>query len=538
MSFDTNAAVQSPATLNRRQLVAGGAALGAAALASRSLAVASAEEAAGEPAGAVDAVVADQPAEETISCDLVVVGAGMAGLATAAYAMQQGCENVVVLEKNPEVGGSTALSESIFANGSAYQQEQGYEPYEVNEMLSEEVAWSHSIIDESLFRAYLESAPEYTAWLLELGVKFGGMVDAGTGRYTAAIYEGGGIEAALSMKQACLDLGVDLRLETPAVGLITSGAAVSGVKAVVDGHRVDFTAPTVCLACGGVCTDPERMDVYTRLNAGTWTSVGAATGQDGDWIPWVEATPHGRVKHVTPQNMWLLVEGAGLLDPVQSIMGMESSNIWINQKAQRFVNEGLAQQFYTATNVMQNQGAAFSLMDQAHVQKFVDEGGSVFWSMWSRFMDPITDAQELLDASVADEGVALYQADSLEALAELAGLDPTALVETVTAWNAGVEAGADSQFGKDPVLMTTISEPPFYLAKLTNGVLNTMGGIRIDGDARVVTPDGTPIDGLYAAGITASGFAGEVYGFAAPGSNQGPAVYLGRIVGQTAADRR
>lgn len=58
------------------------------------------------------------------------------------------------------------------------------------------------------------------------------------------------------------------------------------------------------------------------------------------------------------------------------------------------------------------------------------------------------------------------------------------------------------------------------------------------GEAQVITPDRTPIEGLYAAGTVASGIAGEVYGFAAPGSNQGPAVYYGRLAGEVAAARK
>lgn len=90
---------------------------------------------------------------------------------------------------------------------------------------------------------------------------------------------------------------------------------------------------------------------------------------------------------------------------------------------------------------------------------------------------------------------------------------------------------------KDAALMFTVDEGPFYAARLSEAVLATVGGIRVNRTAQVCAPDGTPVEGLYAAGVCCSGFSGEVYGMAAAGTTQGTAVYLGRVAGRAAAAR-
>ena len=477
-------------------------------------------------------------ADETVECDFVVVGSGMAGFSAAIMAKQEGVDNVIMLEKNSDVGGSTLFAEGVFGNGSRMQIEAGYDKYDSKEILQEELDWCHNVMNSAIFRDYLEGSAEYIDWLLDLGVEFDTLLDCGTGRFCMHHYVGGNGTSAIQTMKAIAEneYGMDIRTSTRATALIIDeDGGVSGVQAESDdGTIIDFKAPTVVLATGGVASSEEIMDEYTKLDAGKWRHLGNE-GQDGDGMKMAEQTAMGRGKNVAACNMWVTVDGAGAQENVNFVGGMECSNIWVNQDAERFVNEDIAWQFYPCNNEIHNQGVVYSLFDQAHVQFFAENGTTCAWSNFSPLGQPIEGLQDDLDAAVENSGVAFYKADTIEDLAEQMGIDPSTLAKTVEEWNASVKEGKDAAFGKAEQYCFEVSEAPFYGAKLISSVLNSIGGIRVNRGGQVTAPDGTPVRGLYAAGIAASGFSGEVYGMAAPGTCQGPAVYLGRLAGKAAA---
>lgn len=475
---------------------------------------------------------------ETVECDFVVVGGGMAGFAAAITAKQEGVDNVVMLEKNASVGGSTLFAEGVFGNGSRMQKEAGYDPYDSEEILKEELDWSKHVADSALFRDYINGSAEYIDWMLDLGVQFDTLLDCGTGRFCMHHYEGGNGTSAIETLHAVAvdEYGLDIRTSMRATALIIEeDGSVSGVQAESeDGSIVDFKAPTVVLATGGAASNEQIMDEYTKLDAGKWRHLGNQ-GQDGDGMKMAEKTAMGRGKNVCACNMWVTVEGAGPQDNVNFVGGMECTNIWVNQDAKRFVNEDIAWDFFPCNNEIHSQGAAYSLFDQEHVAYFAESGTSCAWSNYSPLGKPIEGLQDDLDMAAQNDVVEFYKADTLEDLAAQMGLDAATLVNTVDEWNAMVEAGKDEAFGKAGQYCFKVLEAPFYGAKLVTSVLNTIGGIRVNREGEVVAPDGTPVGGLYAAGIVASGFSGEVYGMATPGTCQGPAVYLGRLAGKAAA---
>lgn len=477
-------------------------------------------------------------ADETVEADFIVVGGGMAGFSAAISAAQNGCQNIILLEKNNDVGGSTQFAEGIFGNGDRYQQEMGYGPYNLNEILADEVAWSKGVIDQSIFMQYMEDSADYVNWLMDLGVKFETIVDAGTGRFCLHIYEGGNGSAPIKLLKelASSEYGVDIQTNTPAVALLLEDDTVVGVQAQSGSKIIDFKAPTVCLATGGMASSDSLMDEYTKLDAGKWRHLGNS-GQDGDGMKLAESTIHGRGKNVCAASMWLTLEGAGVSSNENFVAGMEGSTIWVNEKGLRYTDESIAQQFFICTNTVLNQGMSFSIFDQAKVDAFAANGTTCAWSGFCPFMQPIFGLQESLDEAAENENISFYKADTLEELAEMIGLDKASLTATVKEWNTDVVNGVDSQFGKEAAFIAPVSEGPFYAGKHIVAVLNTVGGVRINEKAQVVAPDGTVVEGLYAAGIIAKGFTGEVYGMDAPGTNQGPAVYLGRLSGRAAAER-
>lgn len=115
------------------------------------------------------------------------------------------------------------------------------------------------------------------------------------------------------------------------------------------------------------------------------------------------------------------------------------------------------------------------------------------------------------------------------------GVDPDALVATVDTYNGYVDDGNDPDYHKDPQYLVKVQAAPFYGARLCTNVLSTFGGIRVNKNMEVVTAEeGSPIPGLYAAGIDCSGFTGETYGIVMAGSTQAVALGGGRIAANSA----
>lgn len=526
------------APLSRRGFLAG-AGIAAAAAASGAFlgGCAPAQEKGGNSVSEDVAWVAADSADETVECDFVVVGGGMAGFTAALTAAQEGCGNIVLLEKNSSIGGSTQYAEGVFGNGSSYQIEQGYTPAEADEILAEELEWSHWVVNQSLMKQYIAAAPDYIEWMMDQGVKFIGVI-GDPAQPVMHHYEGGNGKIAVNLfSDLCQDqYGVDVRTSTPATALLLEGDTVIGVQSKTNSKTINFVAPSVLIATGGISSSEDMMDEYTRQKRGSYRHFGNA-GLDGDGHKMVEVTKHGRAKDVCSGNMWLNVDGSDIYGKTNFIGGMEGSNIWVNEHAERFVNEDIATGFFTANNVVASQGRAYSILDDARIEWFAENGVTFPWSGFTPFMTPIEGLREDLDASIQNDSVMAFRADSLEELASQIDLDAVTLADTVARWNASIEKGEDEQFGKAPQYFASVSQPPYYAFKLTNGVLNTIGGIRVDSEARVLGIDGTVVEGLYAAGVACSGFSGEVYSGKAGGTGQGSAVWLGRVAGMAAAQR-
>jgi 3-oxosteroid 1-dehydrogenase len=142
----------------------------------------------------------------------------------------------------------------------------------------------------------------------------------------------------------------------------------------------------------------------------------------------------------------------------------------------------------------------------------------------------------------------LKQADSIEELASLIDIDPATLKATVDRWNGFVERGVDEDFHRgeraydswlgDPYhgpnkALGKIAKAPFYAVNVVPGDVSTYGGAVTDVHARVVSADGSPIDGLYATGVSTASVMGNVYPGA--GASIGPSITFGYIAAKHAA---
>jgi fumarate reductase flavoprotein subunit len=173
--------------------------------------------------------------------------------------------------------------------------------------------------------------------------------------------------------------------------------------------------------------------------------------------------------------------------------------------------------------------ATAGIVVDASGRRLVDEGrgGISITNDLARLDDPLC-ATVICDAPIWDSagraaqippnpelekgGGTLYRAETIADLAHRAGISPEGLEQTVAEYNAAVREGRFAAL--TPPRSTRagaprpIETPPFIAVPICAGITNTMGGIATDGDARVLRPDGTAIDGLYAAGGTTGGLEG------------------------------
>lgn len=485
------------------------------------------------------ATESQKQADEIVETNFLVVGSGIGGYSAAIEAKELGVNDVILLEKNDAVGGCTLFAEGIFATHSRYQEEKQAGDVDGAAVLDAESEAHHYLNSHELMKGFIDASSDCVDWLMDHGVSFITVEVESCGGKCLHIYDGGnGTSAIKVLGELGDEYSLDLRTGTRATDLILEDGAVVGVRAEADdGEIVDFKAKTVLLATGGLGSNDDMIDAYTKMAPGKYRFIGAE-GQDGDGQRMCEATAMGKAKNICAMNMWLNVEGAEIKSTVNYIAGSEGSNIWINEEAHRFVNEEISGNPGTlidCNNAVHSQGRAYSIMDSAHVDYFAANGTTADWSGFSPTGEPQPTAREDLDDAASGEAISVFKADSIDELADAIEVDADALKKTIDAWNSDVKAGADSEFGKNAKLMFAISEPPYYAAKLTNGILTTVGGIRVNSKGQVVSPQGKPVENLYAAGVCCSGFTGENYSMAAPGTAQGSGVYLGRLAAQAAA---
>ena len=116
-----------------------------------------------------DEIAKDAEADETVSCDIVVLGSGSAGLAASIQAAELGA-SVVMLEKAESFGGNTAVAEGIFGVGSRMQEEMG-ESFNVNDMLQEEFEFHNYNVNTKLWEIIAHNSGEDLNWFMDHGVE-------------------------------------------------------------------------------------------------------------------------------------------------------------------------------------------------------------------------------------------------------------------------------------------------------------------------------------------------------------------------------
>ena len=444
--------------------------------------IAHAEEAADE--------MAREP-EETLDCDIVIVGAGGSGLAAAVEAAESGA-SVIVLERMPYAGGGELGVEGIFAVNASMQKEQGIE-ISVGEMVRAELVASQQRASGPAYVDLVHETGANVDWLLEHGVTFEG-VDSDTG--TLKLFhrfegDAGAVGYVPAMEAAAREAGATFMFDTLVDEIVKDEAGVvMGVLATdADGKRIQVNAAKgVIVATGGFAEDFE-MVAANGFNVENCNYVGMA-GHDGTSHRMCVAAG---AKSIRDRTAYLAAMSVRDLPDFfhdgrfSFLIGVASPfALWINENAERFTNEDFA-----GSNVMlmtlptRGNGDTNVVFDAATMDIYTGGGDEVAMAQLQQGLD----------------NGEIMKADTLEELAGLMGVDADALAATVERYNTYCAEGVDEDYGKPAELLIPVQQAPFYAVHITIDVQVSIGSIATDRSFRALDEAGQPIEGLYVTGV-------------------------------------
>ena len=449
--------------------------------------------------------VAEKKNEE-LETDIVIIGAGGAGMTAAINAKQAG-KDVILIEKMPYAGGNTTKATGgMNAAETHYQAEQGIED-SVEQFVEDTMEGGHNINDRDLVETMAENSAEGIDWLDSIGAPLPKVSFSG-GATNARIHapeDGSGVGAYLvtSMLKKVNELDIDVMYNTKATELISKDGTVTGVKAESNDTNYTIKAKAVILATGGFGNNEDMIVQYREDLKGTVTT--SAPGITGDGIVMAEEVGADLVD-IDQIQLHPTVEQKTSMLITESVRG--DGAILVNQDGKRFTDELLTRDVVSAAELEQPGSYAYIIFDQ-------------------RLREGLKATEKYISTGITVQG------DTIEDLAEKIGVDPKTLSETLSSWNKYVADKNDPDFGRTTGMDNDLSQAPYYAIKIAPGIHHTMGGVHIDTSARVIDKDGNTIPGLFAAGEVVGGVHG---GNRIGGNAVADIVVFGKIASDSAVE--
>ena len=436
--------------------------------------------------------------------DVVVVGAGMAGLVTAVQAAELGAR-VMVVEKGEAPGGTLAMSGGTLWCATTPEGHRRLAP----------------MGDPKLGGTLVQGFGDGVAWLKKLGASLTQTPAAPYHSVERRVYRMDPTASAFAelMADRFAEMGGTLMTRASVVRLHTNtGGSVSGVAVRTGDGVIDVRAGAVVVATGGFAANPELKARYF----GRWSDrliVRVSPNCTGDG--YLMGTAAGAASSLGMSGFYgHLMPAPPARVPPDDFVGhtqyYSEQVLLVNLRGERFTDESLGDEANAQATAREPEALSFMVFDEAVRSTYAVR------ELEGRRRDAFSDAKEV--------GARAFSAPTLEALAEEVGswgVYGAGLVETVTEYTRAVGEGrAAGQRIPRRANANPVSSPPFYALAVTPGVTLTYGGLRIDSDARVLDNSARPIPGLYAAGADAGGIHVDGYG---------GALCLGLVFGRRAA---
>ena len=448
--------------------------------------------------------------------DVIVVGAGGAGLCAAIEAKEAGAD-VIVLEKMPMAGGNTLISGAEYAAPNNWIQEKEGIKDSVEQFTQDMIKGGDAKNNPELVKVVAENALDGAKWLRdEVGVRWEDnlMFFGGHSVKRSLVPVGASGKEMINKQLAKVkSLKIPVLYETPATELITDEKGkVVGVKAESEDKKYTFkTNKAVVLTTGGFGSNLEmRMKYNPEIDEKVLSTN--TVGSTGDGIIMAE-------KVGAALDGMQYIQTYPICDPLTGTLlyfgdaRMYGHTIMVNKEGKRFVEELDRRDVISMAIKKQTGSVCYQLLDQ----KGLDD---------SNLVEPHAAEIEYLYKNKL-----LVKADTIEEAAKFFDIDAKELKATVERYNGYVKAGKDKEFNKRSMPFP-IEKGPFYILKAAPAVHHTMGGVKINTNAQVLNKEGKVIEGLYAAGEVTGG----IHGTNRLGSNAlADITVFGRIAGKNAA---
>jgi fumarate reductase flavoprotein subunit len=414
--------------------------------------------------------------------DIVIVGAGGAGMTAALQAKEAGM-NPVILEKMPVAGGNTIKSSSgMNASQTKYQEKEGIKDSN-DKFFEETLKGGKGTNDKELLRYFVDHSAEAIDWLDSKGIELsnltitGGMSEKRTHRPADGSAIGGYLVDGLlrNIKEEKIPLFVNADVTE----LTEKEGQVDGVKVKLnDKDTKEIKSKAVIVTTGGFGANKEMLEKYDpKLKDYVTTNQAGSTGDGikmieklgGATVDMKEIQIHPTVQQDKSYLIGEVVRGEGA--------------ILASQEGVRFVNE---------MDTRDKVSAAITALPEKSAYLIFDQG--------------VRDRATAID--FYDKQGFVVEGKTIEELAKKIDMPEAKLKETLDQWNQEVNAKKDSQFGRTTGMDHDLTKGPFYAIKIAPGIHHTMGGVKINTKTEVLKEDGTPIKGLYAAGEVTGGIHG------------------------------
>ena len=457
--------------------------------------------------------------------EIVVVGAGAAGLTAALKAVELGA-SVAIVQKEAE-GDSNGFRATGLSKDAS--------PAEKAAVVSYMMKNSDYRAKRELLQAYVDNSGEAIEWFSEL-LGRAGLEDEGVGAADASI--GGTFEVECDGYTGHFISAMPTVKYMGAAPALCSFAEQKGVTVFYSTDGVQLVQDESGRVTGVVGETGKSEYALVKASKGVILATGDYQGNPdmiAYYCPDVNGFPPLTVGR-TGQGHCMGVWAGGRIEPVGHTKMIH--DIWMNSapylmvdpKGNRFASERM--DWWKINTLMRDLMQAYAdAPEKATIWSVMDANYLIQAEAWHEL-----DAK--IKAKPVPEDAITHTADTLEALAAEIDADPATLIATVARYNELVDLGQDEDFGKNPAFLAKIEQGPFYAVQrdFNFGLSATLGGLVVDGDCRVLGLDDTPIEGLFAVGNTCGPFYGSIdYPMEIGGLSIGRAITTGYIAACAAA---
>lgn len=496
-------------------------------------AISEAIEKAGGDVDALKAVVVEKEQSDEVielTSDVAIVGGGAAGMSAALRADELGLKTVL-FEKMSYLGGAISISGgNQVVMGSKLQEQAGVKDDSVTSMVADFMKNGDEKNVPELLTLYAENVGETTDWLHEyVGIQYDTdlhkLAEYNHDRELA--YMDGGPGFAKTAREKIAETKIEVHLDTQVKQLtVDDKGVITGFEAqAIDGTTYHVQAKAVIMASGGYGNNKELLsdNLKNVLYYGPESSTG-----DGIILTEkeeIDAATRLMEYGKTYPNGVEISEGKAKSTIAGNIVVFKQNAILVNAQGKRVVNERASNREILEVELAQPEQMLYLLMDQEAFDLFkpaVAESGI---------------SESDIDKWLANNGSTtpyFFYGETLESLAEVAGIEPAVLTETIATYNGYVTAKEDQEFQRPVEFMPKkIGDGPYYLIEQKPRFATTMGGLVANDQLQVLNKQGKVIPGLYAAGEIVGGVMGDD---SPSGANNAWALTSGKLASESLSE--